>query len=186
MIEIEGCDGRNGDLLFHPSGDRVRGRFEPAKVNAPELGTLPREFPNGVPGMLIRFDPATSTGSIVDPLHDAVNAPTRAAIEKRLTSASVFTGSVDFGQPVKEYPNAHAGTWLGWMRRAVVAGLAKLTKGKLPESDPPDMRRGFYTPEPKADPKDALITQLVGLLTAKLSPTERKELAGLLGTAGAK
>ena len=72
------------------------------------------------------------------------------------------------------------------MRRAVAAGLATVTKGKLPEADPPDMRRGFYTAEPKADAKDATITQLVALLTAKLTPAERKELAGVLGTAGSK
>ena len=182
MVEIEVNDGRNGDLLFHPTGERVRGRFDASKVNASELGTLVRDLPSGVPGQLIRFDPATGTGAIVDPLHDPANAATKAAIEKRITGASAFGGSVDFGQPVKEYKDAHAGTWTGWMRRAVAAGLARVTKGKLPDEDPADMRRSFYSTA-KTDPKDATITQLVALLTAKLTPAERKELAGVLGTA---
>lgn len=182
MVEIEVNDGRNGDLLFHPTGERVRGRFDAAKVNAPELGTLVRDLPSGVPGQLIRFDPATNTGAIVDPLHDPANAATRAAIEKRLTGSSVFAGAVEFPPAVKEYANAHGPTWTGWMRRAVAAGLARVTKGKLPDADPPDMRRSFYS-TPKVDPKDATINQLIGLLAAQLPDGKKKELAALLGVA---
>ena len=180
MVEIVIDTGTNGDLLFHPTGDRVRGAFSPGKVASSEPGTLHRDLPNGVPGQVIRFDPTTNTGSIVEPLQDPANAGIKEAIVKRLSAGSAFSGTVEF--PVsKEYANAHAGTWLGWMRRAVASGSAKLTKGKLPESDPPDMRRSFYTVE-RTDPKDDLIKQLVGLLTAKLSPTEKKELAGLIGS----
>ncbi|MBP3957733.1 hypothetical protein J8F10_20980 [Gemmata sp. G18] len=176
MVEIEINNERNGDLLFHPTGERVRGRFDVRAINSPEIGTLVRDLPNGVPGQVIRFDPTTGTGAIVEPLHDFQYTATRAAIEKRIG------GAVDFDKPVKEFPNAHAGTWLGWMRRAVVAGVARVVKGKLPDSDPPDMRRGMYYTE-KADPRDTTINQLVALLTSKLSPAERKELAGGLAVA---
>ncbi len=176
MVEIVVDNGQNGDLLFHPAAERVRGAVDVSRVQLPELGTLPRDFPKGIPGQTIAFDPATNTGSIREPLLTAEHATVRATIEKTIPGA-------DFGVAERSYPNAHAGTWLGHMRRAVEAGLAKLVKGKLPEADPPDMRKGFYTPEPKADPKDATITQLVALLASKLSPAERKEMAALLGGA---
>lgn len=182
MVEIEVNDGRNGGLLFHPTGDRCRGRFDAAKVNAPELGTLPRDFPNGIPGVLIQFDPASGTGRIIDPLHDAAHAETRATCERRHKASNPLGGWLSFGTAVKTYEKADAATWLGWMRRAVAAGCAKLTKGKLPESDPPEMRKSFYS-TPKVDPKDATINQLIGLLAAQLPDAKKKELAALLAPA---
>jgi hypothetical protein len=182
MVEIEVDEATNGGLLFHPAGERVRGRFDPARVASDDIGTLVRQFPRGVPGQVIAYDPATNTGYIREPLLDPANADVKAAVEKKLTALSPGQSTVDFGTAVREYPTAHAGTWLGWMARAVRSGVARVVKGKLPESDPPDMKRGFYTSEPKADPRDATITQLVGLLTAKLTPAERKELAAVLGS----
>lgn len=181
MLEIEINNATNGDLLFHPAGERVRGRFDPARVAAEDIGALVRDFPSGIPGQVIAFDPATNTGFIRDSLTSAEHAKTREAIERRAGGLSGQPARVEYPPAERQFPNAHAGTWLGWMRRAVASGAAKLVRGKLPESDPADMRRGFYFTE-KTDPKDATITQLVALLTAKLSPAERKELAGVLGT----
>jgi hypothetical protein len=182
VLEIEINTGANGDLLFHPAGERVRGRFDPARVAAEEIGQLVRDFPSGVPGQVVAFDPATNTGFIRDALGTAPeHTKTREAIERRAGGLSGQPARVEYPPAEKQFPNAHAGTWLGWMRRAVASGAAKVLRGKLPETDPADMRRGFYFAD-KTDPKDATITQLVALLTAKLSPAERKELAGVLGT----
>jgi len=175
MIELQIDTGTNGDVMFHPVGERVRGRFQVAKVNASELGTLPRDLPDGVPGQVIAFDPATSTGYIRDPLLSPENASIKDAIVKRMG------GQVEFGPAEKPFPNAHAGTWTGWMRQLVLAGLAKVVKGKLPDSDPEDMRRSFYTPDAKVDRRDAIIDKLTALLMATMPADKRKELAAILG-----
>lgn len=182
MVEIVVDTGRNGDLLFHPAGERVRGTFSAVNVAAEDIGALCRDFPQGVPGQVIGFDPATGTGYIRDPLTAPEHAGTRAVIERRLGGLSGTPAKVDYPAAEKRFENAHAGTWLGWMARAVKSGAAKLVKGKLPDTDPADMKRGFYHQD-RIDPKDGVITQLTALLMAKLSPAERKELAGVLGAA---
>lgn len=181
MVEIVVDNGKNGDLLFHPAGERVRGAFSPARVASEDIGQLVRDFPDGIPGQVIAFDPATNTGFIRDPLASAEHAQTRAAVERRLGGLSGQPARVEYPAAERQFPNADAATWLGWMGRAVRSGLAKIVKGKVPAADPEGMRTGFYHTA-RTDPKDATITQLVALLTAKLSPAERKELAGVLGT----
>jgi len=176
MIEIEVDNGLNGDLLFHPVGERVRGLFLATNVRSEDIGKLVREVPR-VPGQIIAFDEKTSTGFIHEPLQDPGNAAIREQIQKRTESR--LGGKVEF--PVsKEYPNAHAPTWLGHMRRCVHAGLAKVIKGDLPKEDPSDMKVGFYSPIRQADPKDAIIEKLMALLLIKLTPEEKKQLAPLL------
>lgn len=181
MIEIEVDTGTNGDLLFHPLGERVRGRFDLLNVSG-DTTALRDDFRKGVPGQVIAFDPATNTGYVREPLHSTEHAETREAIAKRQNrSPDVLGREVGFGQAVKEFRGAHAGTWLGWMRRAVASGLARVVNGKLPEIDPADMKKELHF-TPRSDPKDATINQLLALLTAKLSPQERKDLASVLAS----
>jgi hypothetical protein len=117
----------------------------------------------------------------VEPLADPANADIRAAVEKRLKAASPNATEIAFPPAVKEFPNADAATWTGWMRRCVAAGVARLVSGKLPAADPEGMKRSFFSPEPRPDPKDDTIAALTRLLLTKLSPAERKELSGILG-----
>jgi hypothetical protein len=181
VVEIVVDDGRNGYLLFHPAGERVRGAIQPANVAADDIGKLVRDFPRGIPGAIIGFDPATGTGYIRDPLGTAPElTKEREAVARRFGSLSGEPAKMEYPPAEKRFENAHAGTWLGWMGRAVKAGLAKVAKGELPKSDPPDMRKGFYHTE-RTDPKDATINQLIGLLAAQLPDAKKKELAALFG-----
>jgi hypothetical protein len=70
------------------------------------------------------------------------------------------------------------------MIRAVRAGYARLTMGTLPDVIPADAKpRKFssLSQPPEKDARDKTIETLTALLVSKLSPAERKELAGVLG-----
>jgi hypothetical protein len=182
VVEIVIDTSRNGDVLFHPAGERVRGAFQPVNVAAEDIGQLVRDFPRGIPGATIAFDPATGTGFIRDPLTSPELTKEREAIERRAGGLLGQPAKVEYPPAEKRFDSAHAGTWLGWMRRLVASGVAKLVRGKLPDSDPPDMKRGFYH-TPKVDPSTATINQLVALLAAQLPDAKKKELAALLSPA---
>lgn len=180
VIEIEVDNATNSDLHFVPTGTRVRGGFAAGRVRLAAAGQLALELPDGVPGQRVRIDTDAKTGAILEPLADPAAKPLRTAVAKIVTGEPDATEDrVSFAPAVKEYLNADPAKWVGWMARAVKAGYAKLTKGTLPAVNLADSARPTRD-EP--DSRDKTIETLTALLLAKLSPTERKELAGLLGT----
>lgn len=177
-VEIEVNTPTNGNLLFQPTLTTVRGRFLPTRVASKHIGELVREFPEGLPGQRIRLDPDTATGAILEPLADPGAAELRAAVAKRLTGDR--DGKVEYAPAKVTFADVHAPTWMLWMLRAVRAGLAKVTRGTLPDVEPPDGKRDLFARPTVPDAKDAVIEKLTALLIAKLSPAERKELASIL------
>lgn len=179
MIEVEVDTPTNGNLMFQPTLTTVRGRFMPARVASKHIGELVREFPEGVPGQRIRLDPVTGTGAILEPLADPAAAELRAAVAKRLTRDP--DGKVEYAPAKQTFADVHVPTWTLWIMRAVRAGLARVVKGTLPDIEPADGKRDFFARPTVPDAKDAVIEKLTGLLIAKLTPAERKELASILG-----
>lgn len=182
-VEVEIDGPRNQSAYFPPLDVTLRGRFDPTRIptEGEGLGALVRAFPNGgIPGQRLVLDPATGTGTIVEPLADPANAKVRQAIEAFHKERNIAAGGLEFPIAARVHPGVHLPTWLGWLKRLVESGVARVVKGKLPEDDPPEMKKGFFNPPSRTDAKDEQIRQLTALLVAKLSPTERKEMAGIL------
>ncbi len=182
VVEIEVHSDTNANLRWEPVGETLRGSFRVSKCRNPEAGRLAMHLPDGLPGMRVRIDPEKGTAAILEPLAGPDHKTTRDTLAKLTTGDETATGErLTFAPALKEYPAAHAPTWIGWAVRAVRAGLARVVSGKLPDKVPADCKpRSFSPPEPP-DEKDATIKALVAVLAAKLTPDERKQFAGLLG-----
>lgn len=124
-----------------------------------------------IPGQRIGLDVATGEGYLFDPLHEARHSALRQKIE-------------DAGfclPPEREsFPGIDATTWAFWMRRAVEAGLAKITQGSLPENLPGKPRMRFVGQEEK-DERDTRLERLerqnerlMALLLATLPADKRR------------
>ena len=172
-IEIEVDGPANSDLLFEPIQERVRGRFQPARVRLEAAGALAMQLPDGLPGQRIRLDTdaaGAARGSIIEPLAGPEHAATRATLARLVTGDAHATGDrLGFAPAVREYPAAHAPTWLGWMLRAVRAGYARVVSGKLPDAVPADCRPRVFSSlsQPQQpDARDLLIGELMRRLDA--------------------
>ncbi len=172
-VEIEVDGPTNADLLFEPVQERVRGRFQPARVGLESAGALAMRLPEGIPGQRIRLDTDPSgaaRGTIIEPLAGPEHAATRATLARLVTGDGSATGDrLAFAPAVREYPGAHAPTWVGWMVRAVRAGAARVVSGKLPDAVPADCKPRSYSAlsQPAApDARDLLIGELMRRLDA--------------------
>lgn len=127
VVEIEVDHENNGNMYFLPLKRTVRGRFTVARAIKREgkAGNILQRFPEGViPGKRIGFDMSRGVGYITEPLRE----PQHAELFEEISSRN----KVDPER--EETPNAHAPSWLHWMRRAVQSGQAKVVKGELPET----------------------------------------------------
>lgn len=181
VIEVEIANVTNANARFEPIGETVRGGFQVARARTPEAGALVMSLPAGVPGQRIRLDTDKGVGSVIEPLTAPEHKATRQALARLVTQdENADEGRLQFAPAVKEYPNAHAGTWVGWMVRLVRSGVAKLTAGKLPDKVPADAKPRQFSPPEQPDERDQTIRQLTALLVSKLSADEKKAFAGLL------
>lgn len=181
VIEIEVAnDEVNSDMMFEPIQERLRGRFLPALVRQESAGKLAMKLPHGLPGQRVRLDLDKGTGEVIEPLADQSHAKTRLALAELLTGHP--DGKVQFAPASRAYSAIHVPTWLAWMVKAVRAGYAKLVKGTLPENPPADAKPRVFSSlsRPKDEPKPIGVGDIVAAI-GKLSATERKELAALLG-----
>lgn len=183
VLEIEVHSDTNSNLRWEPTGETLRGSFRPARCRVSGAGELAMKLPDGLPGQRIRIDPDKGTAAVLEPLAGPDHKATRDALAKLVTGDEAATGErLTFAPAVKEYPAAHPGTWLGWAVRAVRSGLARVTAGKLPDKVPADCKPRAFSPPDPPDEKDQTIKALVAVLAAKLTPDERKQFAGLLGS----
>jgi hypothetical protein len=186
VLEIEVDTPTNGDLMFEPIQERVRGAFRADRVNNEAAGKLAMRLPGGIPGQRIRIDTETGLGTLHEPLAAVGNGKMRETIAKLVTGDEQATEArVCFMSIESRFEKVHVPTWLAWMIRAVRGGLAKVTAGKLPDQIPADAKLRTYSSASQGeqpDEKDVTIGKLTALLLAKLSPAEKKELSGLLAT----
>lgn len=173
LIEIEPDTATNQELHFTPLGRNIRGRFDYNRVAEPMAAQHTREFPNGIPGQRLTLDLDSGEAAIVEPLHDPAYRDIRQKIEKR--GMQLPPERQTFQVDAASQP-----TWLWWIRNVIESGLAKLTRGTLPEKITGDIRKRFIVNEQTKDPRDSRIDKLLALLYAKLSPAERKSVDELL------
>lgn len=185
VVEIEVDTDTNANLFFQPLQEHVRGRFLPARVRVESAGKLAMALPDGVPGQRIRLDTDKAEATVLDPLAAPEHARTRDTLAKIVTGdESAKADRLAFAPPARITPGVHVPTWVGWMVRAVKAGYARVVSGQRPDAVPGECQPRVYSSMsqgPRKDDKDGTIEKLTALLVAKLSPAERKELAGLLG-----
>jgi len=139
VLEIE-VDGRcNESLHFRPLGRVIRGKFDFARDLDPQAMMMRSRFPQGyVPGQRLRVDLDTHEAFIIDKA--AEHEATREAIERKgmkLPPASESVGKVDLP------------TWLYWMRRAIEAGLAAVTRGAFPHAIEGEPQKYFRSAPPE-------------------------------------
>lgn len=123
-VEIE-IDGQHNEKLFFAPLERpIRGRFDMSRIAEPMAKIEASKWPVPIPSQRVGIDP-DGNGYLIEPLHDPEHAPIKEKIAKkgkRLEPA------------IQNFDNVHLPTWLFWMKRAVDSGLARITKGKLPET----------------------------------------------------
>jgi hypothetical protein len=140
-IVIELGTKQNQKVLFHPTGETFRGRWEDSmmkgqsSVNFPELQSLP-----DVPGIHISINARQGNGRIYDPLAASEH---RALVVKLQAIGKKIDGKP--GAPVlspdgpserkMELNVSQVKTWLYWMRILVDSGCAVERKGELPEME---------------------------------------------------
>jgi len=169
IVEIEPDSHTNASLMFLPIGRKVRGRFDWRRVREPRAAMTAAEWPEeGIPGQRLGIT-ADGTGYIVEPLHDAPLLKEK--IEQR-------------GQTLpparEEFAGVHIPTWLFWLKRAAESGVAKVTRGELPEKIDGRPRTKFFA-NPAADPRDKVIEALVEVVAELLPPNKRAKLKEAMG-----
>lgn len=150
MVEIE-IDGKfNEALFFRPLQRRVRGMFDYNKIGEPMARVMTQKFPMPIPSQRLGIDP-DGNGYLLEPLHAPEFAPIKEKIElhgERLEPAT------------QAYENIDVPTWMYWMKRAVDCGLARVTKGQLPDVVEGPVRKNFILADPEPSPTDRLTSVL--------------------------
>jgi hypothetical protein len=170
VIELEVDGPTNTDLMFEPIQERVRGRFLPSRVRLESAGALAMALPEGLPGQRIRIDTDKAEGTVFEPLADPGQKTTRAVLARLVTGdPGARDDRLGFAPAVRIFPGVHVPTWLGWMVRAVRAGLARVVSGTLPPDVPADCKPRVFSSLSQSgqpDAKDLLIADLMRRLEA--------------------
>lgn len=169
-IEVDGPD--NGNLFFLPFGRPVRGRLDFLRVREANARVKVDQFPNGIPGQRIRFNPASGTASVVEPLHDQEHARTRETVEARGYKLD----------PPQQEITADTPTVLYWARRAVESGSARVIKGEFPKEEEAyrGARKRFLSPEPKRSGGERMQAAVTAFMMTKMTKQEREEFKAFL------
>lgn len=150
-VEIE-IDGQHNECLqFRPLQRSIRGRFDMNRVGEPNAKTKgATEWPVPIPSQRLGVNP-DGTGYVLEPLHDAECE----ALLERIKSKGM---SVE--PAVQEFEGIDVPTWLFWLKRAVESGLAKVVKGKLPDTIDGTPRKDFINAPPQPSNTDKLTAAL--------------------------
>jgi hypothetical protein len=149
-VEIEIDGPHNENLAFRPLQRNVRGRFDMARIGEPMAKVKAADWPTPIPSQRLGIDP-DGNGYLIEPLHDAEHAALREKIEKR---------GKRLEPKVQEFAAIDVPSWLYWMKSAVEAGLARVTKGKLPAKIEGDIRKDFILAKPDPNSTDKLTAAL--------------------------
>lgn len=154
-IEIEIDSPTNRGLFFAPLQRRLRGKLDFSRDSEPEAARAVRNWPQGIPGLILGINPASGQAWLREPLHQHAEVATRLARRHlQLDAEHQSQGQVDVP------------TWLYWMRRAVDASQARLIQGNLPSLDAHQQQavKDFQTrPQSRADQR---LERLIAALEA--------------------
>ena len=138
-IELEIDGPANECLMFRPLERNIRGRLDFTRVKEPLAMIESTKWPKPIPSQRFGIEP-DGTGYLLKPLHDEENAVLKEKITKqgkRLEPALQVFEKIDVA------------TWLFWIQRAVESGIAKVTKGTVPEKIEGKPRVNFVMADPK-------------------------------------
>ncbi len=147
ILEIEVAGPCNENLLFRPLQRKVRGRFDVQVAMKHDSGAaaLLNEWPTPIPGQRIGVNVATGEGYISEPLHEPEHAAYREKIERSGMGL----------EPERQTFTVDVPTWTYWLKDAVIAGLATVTVGTLPDEIQGKPQKLFYSEE-QTNPIDRL------------------------------
>lgn len=164
-IEIDGAC--NEHFHFRPLGRSIRGRFDLVRESEPLAMMSRGQWPMPIPSQRVGID-ENCIGYVSEPLHDPEHSATRDKIQSKgmqLPPARETFAAIDVT------------TWLYWLKRAVESGLAKITKGKLPDKIEGEPQKSFITTRPPVkkeerlaaalEEQNKLMAQILTKLTAK-------------------
>ena len=80
-VEIEIDSPTNSNLAWTPTGETLRGRFDPLKVNVASAGDLAMRLKSPLPGTRIKIDPDKQTATICEPLAGPEHKATRDSLK---------------------------------------------------------------------------------------------------------
>lgn len=150
-LEIEACGPHCESMRFKPLNRMVRGEFDFNKVCEPMARMEAAKWPSGpVPGQRLGID-EEGVGYIEEPLHKPEFAVLKERLEKK---------GLKLEPELQTWTDVDQATWLYWLRRAVEAGIARLTKGTLPVKIEGKPRTRFTLNDPKPTAVDRLTESL--------------------------
>ena len=156
-VEIEIDGPRNESYKFFPLDRIIRGKFDFMRGGDGAAILEAQKWPGPIPSQRLGIDP-DGDGYLTEPL----NEPPFAAIRERITKQG-------FGiEKDQVFENIDLPTWLFWIQQAVEAGLAKITRGKLPEVIEGKPKKDFLFGEPPVSNTDKL-TEALTLQSEALS-----------------
>lgn len=133
--EIEMQTEKNGNVLFNPTQEVLRGRWSPASkslrgfTSAAGMNQMPE-----LPGMIVGIDPDTQEMVIRDPLADPENDDL--VDEANRVLSNVFSIESKAGKMRRRVLDEDDyKTLLYWMARTVESNQARVVTGRLPSVD---------------------------------------------------
>lgn len=148
-IEIEVDTPTNDNLHFRPLTRSIRGRFDMMRMGEPLARVKATEWPP-IPSQRLGITP-DGIGYLVEPLHDPQHSGLKTKIER---------AGMTLEQPLTQFDGIHLPSWLFWMKQACDSGMARVTKGQLPDQIDGTPRHNFIIAEPAASDGDKLATAL--------------------------
>lgn len=148
-LEIEIDGPHNEALHFAPIQRSVRGRYDLLRVGEPMAKIAAQQWPI-VPSQRLGIDP-DGNGYLFEPLHEPEHGAVRDKIAKL---------GMRLEERVQHFPDIHLPSWLFWIKQAVASGIARVTKGQLPETIDGEPRKNFILAEPEPTNTDKLTTAL--------------------------
>lgn len=133
--------------FFRPLQRSIRGSFDLTKSRETNAIVEFQKWGGPIPGQTIGIS-AEGFGFIREPLHEPQYAAIRERIEKRLNKR--------LEPDVQMFEQIHVPSWLHWLKAAVDAGLARIVKGKLPDTIEGTPQMNFVTGDDNTSIADKL------------------------------
>lgn len=117
-VVIEIGDDRNRNIMWNPTQDVLRGRWDKDKLRAGELNQKTEMIPT-IPGLRIEIDGRRRVLRIYDPLDSERLASLLAKVKRGVKAAINVDGTPEKERRYEDSSETEIKTWLWWARRLV-------------------------------------------------------------------
>jgi hypothetical protein len=134
-VTIEIGDEMNRQILFGPTQERLRGRWDVHNMQRGDTSGVGLLQMPTIPGMYVILSPRERRGMILDPLAQPENINVLARISE--THNSLFSRPCKPCEPIirEDMSDDDIATWMYWIWRCVHAKQARVLSGKIPETE---------------------------------------------------